>query len=191
MVNNNRLLHVINECAHDATGPAQQLRRFAGDSHDDFKPQFKDTSSSSSAIDTVEQDLKAHKVFVYMKVHMCCNTWQLNACTKIHRVCQTHPSVGFPMRRAASSTPMVCMTHVQHTYTHTHVPPAPGVKYGSRNVLSDPEIREAIKKYSSWPTIPQVFVEGELLGGSDILYDMHKSGQLMSVVERVQGSDPQ
>lgn len=71
---------------------------------------------------------------------------------------------------------------------YTAPPTATGVKYGSRNVLADPEIREAIKKYSSWPTIPQVFVEGELLGGSDILMDMHKSGELMNVVERVQGA---
>ncbi len=63
---------------------------------------------------------------------------------------------------------------------------SPGVRYGSRNVLADPEIREAIKTYSSWPTIPQVFIDGELLGGSDILMDMHKSGELLNVVEKLQ-----
>lgn len=60
--------HAERLCAHPRwAGAFQQLRGFAGDSHDDFKPQYKD-ASSSSAIDTIEQDLKSHKVFVYMKV---------------------------------------------------------------------------------------------------------------------------
>ncbi|CAD7702990.1 unnamed protein product [Ostreobium quekettii] len=53
-----------------------------------------------------------------------------------------------------------------------------GVTYGSRNVLADPEIREGIKKFTSWPTIPQVFVDGEFVGGSDILKQMHENGEL-------------
>ena len=53
-----------------------------------------------------------------------------------------------------------------------------GVEYGSRDVLSDPELREGIKEYTMWPTIPQVFIEGEFVGGSDILMEMHKSGEL-------------
>ncbi len=53
-----------------------------------------------------------------------------------------------------------------------------GVEYGSRDVLSDPELREAIKEYTMWPTIPQVFIDGEFVGGSDILMEMHKSGEL-------------
>jgi len=53
-----------------------------------------------------------------------------------------------------------------------------GVAYGSRNVLTDPEVREGIKKFTSWPTIPQVFVNGEFVGGSDILKQMHESGEL-------------
>lgn len=68
---------------------------------------------------------------------------------------------------------------------------SPGVRYGSRNVLADPEIRDAIKTYSSWPTIPQVFIDGELLGGSDILMDMHKSGELLNVVEKLQAEEAQ
>ena len=53
-----------------------------------------------------------------------------------------------------------------------------GVKYGSRNVLADASVREEIKKFSSWPTIPQIFVKGEFIGGCDILMDMQKSGDL-------------
>jgi monothiol glutaredoxin len=46
------------------------------------------------------------------------------------------------------------------------------------NVLADPGIRQGIKDYSNWPTIPQVYVKGTFLGGSDILRDMHASGEL-------------
>ncbi|CAM6027806.1 unnamed protein product [Sphagnum balticum] len=53
-----------------------------------------------------------------------------------------------------------------------------GVKYKSRNVLTDQELREGIKTFSNWPTIPQVYVDGEFLGGSDILMSMHRSGEL-------------
>jgi monothiol glutaredoxin len=51
------------------------------------------------------------------------------------------------------------------------------------DVLSDPEVRQGIKDFSSWPTIPQVYVGGEFLGGSDILAQMHQSGELGEVIE--------
>lgn len=50
------------------------------------------------------------------------------------------------------------------------------------NVLQDPEIREGIKEYSNWPTIPQAFVDGKFIGGSDILRDLQESGELASLV---------
>ena len=53
-----------------------------------------------------------------------------------------------------------------------------GVEYGTRNVLQDPDLREGVKKYSEWPTIPQVFLDGEFIGGSDILMNLHESGDL-------------
>ena len=53
-----------------------------------------------------------------------------------------------------------------------------GVEYSSRNVLTDPDIREGVKKFSEWPTIPQVYIDGEFVGGSDILMGMHESGEL-------------
>lgn len=51
------------------------------------------------------------------------------------------------------------------------------------NVLSDPEVRQGIKEYSQWPTIPQIYVGGEFLGGSDILMQMHQSGELKQVLD--------
>jgi monothiol glutaredoxin len=53
--------------------------------------------------------------------------------------------------------------------------------YASVNVLEDPEIREGIKQYGNWPTIPQLYVKGELLGGADIVQSMYNSGELQEL----------
>jgi len=50
------------------------------------------------------------------------------------------------------------------------------------NVLEDDAVRQAIKEYSSWPTIPQLYVKGEFVGGSDIMYEMYQSGELQKVL---------
>ena len=50
------------------------------------------------------------------------------------------------------------------------------------NVLEDPEIRQGIKDYSKWPTIPQLYVKGEFVGGSDIMMEMYESGELQQVL---------
>ena len=50
------------------------------------------------------------------------------------------------------------------------------------NVLDDAEIRQGIKEYSNWPTIPQLYVKGEFIGGSDIMMEMYESGELQQVV---------
>ncbi|GDX83452.1 glutaredoxin [Deltaproteobacteria bacterium] len=53
-----------------------------------------------------------------------------------------------------------------------------GVKFAHVNILEDAEVREGVKAYSSWPTIPQLFVKGEFIGGSDIMMEMFQSGEL-------------
>lgn len=50
------------------------------------------------------------------------------------------------------------------------------------NVLDDPEIRQGIKEYSNWPTIPQLYVRGEFIGGSDIMMEMYESGELQRLL---------
>ena len=50
------------------------------------------------------------------------------------------------------------------------------------NVLEDPEIRQGIKEYSNWPTIPQLYVKGEFIGGSDIMMEMYESGELQQLI---------
>ena len=58
-----------------------------------------------------------------------------------------------------------------------------GVEFSTFDVLSDYEVREGIKEYSDWPTIPQVYLKGEFLGGSDILIEMYNSGSLKEKIE--------
>lgn len=53
-----------------------------------------------------------------------------------------------------------------------------GVPYETVDVLSDPDVREGIKRFSDWPTIPQVYVKGEFVGGCDIIREMHANGEL-------------
>ncbi len=52
------------------------------------------------------------------------------------------------------------------------------------NVLENPDIRQGIKEYANWPTIPQLYVNGEFVGGSDILTEMYKSGELKKLIEK-------
>ncbi|EGZ20993.1 hypothetical protein PHYSODRAFT_285540 [Phytophthora sojae] len=59
---------------------------------------------------------------------------------------------------------------------------AQGVSFDSVNVLDHPEIREGVKEYSQWPTIPQLYVKGEFVGGCDIITDMSKSGELAELL---------
>ncbi len=55
-----------------------------------------------------------------------------------------------------------------------------GAQYATINVLSDMRVREGIKQYSNWPTIPQCYIDGEFVGGSDILLAMYQNGELQS-----------
>ena len=54
----------------------------------------------------------------------------------------------------------------------------------SVNVLENPDIRQGIKEYANWPTIPQLYVNGEFVGGSDILREMYESGELKKVLQK-------
>lgn len=58
-----------------------------------------------------------------------------------------------------------------------------GMSFETFDVLSDMEIRQGIKEFSDWPTIPQVYVKGEFIGGSDILIEMYNSGELKEKLE--------
>ena len=57
-----------------------------------------------------------------------------------------------------------------------------GAKYETVDVLQDPDVRQGIKEYSDWPTIPQLYVKGEFVGGSDIMMEMFESGELQELL---------
>jgi monothiol glutaredoxin len=57
-----------------------------------------------------------------------------------------------------------------------------GVPFGSFNILADEEIREGLKEYSNWRTFPQLYVDGKLVGGCDIVRDLHSSGELATIL---------
>ncbi len=54
------------------------------------------------------------------------------------------------------------------------------------NILEEPELRAGLKEFSDWPTFPQLYVQGELLGGSDIVVEMHESGELKKVFDEIE-----
>ncbi len=58
-----------------------------------------------------------------------------------------------------------------------------GVEFESVDVLQDQEVRQGIKAFSDWPTIPQLYVKGEFIGGSDIMMEMYESGELAQLLE--------
>ncbi len=58
-----------------------------------------------------------------------------------------------------------------------------GVEFEGVDVLADPEIRAGVKDYSDWPTVPQLYVKGEFVGGSDIMMEMYQAGELTAIIE--------
>ena len=58
-----------------------------------------------------------------------------------------------------------------------------GVPFDTVDVLADPAVREGVKEYSNWPTIPQIFVKGKFVGGCDILNEMHEKGELAPLLK--------
>ncbi len=75
------------------------------------------------------------------------------------------PQCGFSMR--ASQAIMAC-----------------GKKFAYVDILANPEIRANLPKYAEWPTFPQLWVEGELIGGCDIISEMHEAGELQTLIDK-------
>lgn len=63
-----------------------------------------------------------------------------------------------------------------------------GVPFETIDILQDPELRQGIKEFSNWPTIPQVYIGGEFIGGCDIVMEMHNRGELAPIVQEVVNS---
>jgi len=99
----------------------------------------------------IEEEIKAHKVLIYMK-----GTPEVPQCVFSAATVRLFDSLGVP--------------------------------YATVDVLADPEIRRGIKEYSSWPTIPQVYVGGEFIGGCDIVHEMHDRGELEPLLKKALAS---
>jgi len=89
------------------------------------------------------------------------------------------------------------MTHFSHSYflvhicvslSHTCVCQNHEVSFSSVNVLEYPTVREGVKAYSDWPTIPQLYVNGEFVGGCDIVLGMEEDGELGELLDTVEGA---
>jgi len=64
-----------------------------------------------------------------------------------------------------------------------------GVEYKDVNILEDPMIRVKLSEHSNWPTIPQLFVNGELVGGADITLELHQNGQLLDILDKTNSKE--
>lgn len=65
---------------------------------------------------------------------------------------------------------------------------AVGAEFNTVNIFEEPELREALKQYSNWPTYPQLYVNGELVGGCDIIVEMYNSGELQKMIGEAKAS---
>lgn len=61
-----------------------------------------------------------------------------------------------------------------------------GAEFETFDVLGDPDVRQGIKDFASWPTIPQLYINGEFVGGSDIMMELHQSGELANMVKALE-----
>ncbi|HKM99291.1 MAG TPA: Grx4 family monothiol glutaredoxin [Candidatus Binataceae bacterium] len=66
-----------------------------------------------------------------------------------------------------------------------------GVPFATADVLADPELRDEVKRYSNWPTIPQIYIDGKFVGGCDIIREMYESGELEPLVKAAVGQSAQ
>lgn len=64
-----------------------------------------------------------------------------------------------------------------------------GAQFAFVNILENPDIRQTLPQYANWPTFPQLYINGELVGGSDIILELHEQGQLSTMLDAVKAAD--
>ncbi len=99
---------------------------------------------------------------------------------RIQQLVDSHPIVLF--MKGTKSFPQCGFSN-----TVVQVLKREGVEFETVNVLADPDIRQGIKDFSNWPTIPQLYVKGKFLGGCDIVTEMHQSGELAKELSAAKG----
>jgi len=104
-------------------------------------------------------------------------------------VAQTESDVGARIQEQLSSAPVVLFMKGSPDFPQCGFSAqavaalrACGAEFKHVNIFEDPELRDALKRYSNWPTYPQLYVKGELLGGCDITLEMYRSGELKKVL---------
>ena len=98
--------------------------------------------------------------------------------SQIQQLLEAHPVVLF-MKGTADFPQCGFSGKVAHILQRCHV------QYKDINVLDDADLRQGIKDFSNWPTIPQLYIKGEFVGGCDIAIEMHNSGELKKMVEAI------
>jgi monothiol glutaredoxin len=110
------------------------------------------------------------------------NFWQTEAMTaaidKIRSLIESHPVMLF--MKGSKSFPQCGFSSAV-----VEVLKKEGAAFETFNVLSDPDVRQALKEFSSWPTFPQLYVGGKFVGGCDIVTEMHKTGELATTLAAV------
>lgn len=99
-----------------------------------------------------------------------------NVPAEIDQLIQTHPVLLF--MKGTAKSPMCGFSGVVCQILDRLGVPVEGI-----NVLDDQELRQAIKEYTNWPTIPQLYIKGEFIGGADIVREMYQSGELKQLLE--------
>jgi monothiol glutaredoxin len=141
--------------SHFSTASSSAATLSSDDSHSDFQAKRPPTPSSSNSTSSVSLEDAKKKIQDDINNH---------SVFLYMKGTPTRPECGYSAN----------VVRILSTY--------PGLQYGSRNVLADPFVREAIKTFSDWPTLPQLFVKGEFVGGSDIISEMYKKGELDSLL---------
>jgi monothiol glutaredoxin len=126
--------------------------RFSQESHDDFKPKYKQINDNEvqakmeQYMKEIDEEVHKNPIFLYMK--------------------------GTPERPECGFSRATSMILEQYGY-----------EYETDNMNANLLKKEALKKYSDWPTIPQLFVKGELIGGCDIVTGLHRDGELEAILK--------
>lgn len=101
----------------------------------------------------------------------------MNILEQIHQKIQSHPIIIY-----MKGTPQ--FPQCGFSSRAAQVLQSCGIEFAHVNVLADQEIRENLKRYANWPTFPQIYVNGELIGGCDIILELQQKGELKSMLEQ-------
>ncbi|KAM7483672.1 hypothetical protein LguiB_008255 [Lonicera macranthoides] len=154
------------------------------DTHEDFRPTNKLESSGLSLKDIVEKSCKILKRFrspagdVYRRPPDLQTL--LSPITASSRLLDVKDNPVMIYMKGVPDFPQCGFSSLAVRVLKLY-----NVPLSSRNILEDPEIKSAVKAFSNWPTFPQIFIKGEFVGGSDIILNMHQTGELKEKIKDI------